>query len=223
MELSKIASAIYNDVVAGLSGMNANPTISLEQLEDEVVEERNTVIKEWYEKNLLKKHDLMMAINCVPVNCDDQNKCCSGGLPKKNALHFEMPQLMDGLGRDSIEFIGSTDRHVSYDIYYSLDALDYRKYKKRSSNKPYVYVERTPNKNNMYDCWIFGAPFVQNVAVIGIFRDLRQLAQFNCCNTPEFLDFGSISNEVKRRLTAKKLQYYRQNLVPPHPTDLIPR
>lgn len=223
MELSKIASAIYNDIMAGLSGMNANPTISLEQLEDEIVEERNTVIKEWYEKNLLRKHDLMMAINCVPVDCADQNKCCTAGLPSKPALHFEIPQLMDGIGRDSIEFIGSTDRHVSYDIYYSLDALDYRKYKKRVSNKPYVYVERTPNSNNMYDCWIFNAPFVKSISVIGIFRDLRQLAEFNCCNTPDFLDFGSVSNEVKRRLTAKKLQYYRQNLVQPHPTDLTPR
>jgi hypothetical protein len=46
MELSKITSAIYNDVVSGLAGMNANPTISLEQLEDEVVEERQSVIKE---------------------------------------------------------------------------------------------------------------------------------------------------------------------------------
>lgn len=46
MELSKITSAIYNDIVSGLAGMNANPTISLEQLEDEVVEERQTVIKE---------------------------------------------------------------------------------------------------------------------------------------------------------------------------------
>ena len=46
MELSKIASAIYNDIMAGLSGMNANPTISLEQLEDEIIEERTAVIKE---------------------------------------------------------------------------------------------------------------------------------------------------------------------------------
>ena len=46
MELSKIASAIYNDIMAGLSGMSANPTISLEQLEDEVIEERTAVIKE---------------------------------------------------------------------------------------------------------------------------------------------------------------------------------
>ena len=46
MELSKIASAIYNDIVSGLAGMNANPTISMEQLEDEVAEERQIVIKE---------------------------------------------------------------------------------------------------------------------------------------------------------------------------------
>ena len=46
MELTKLASAIYNDVVAGLSGMNANPTISMQQLEDEVVETRQSIIKE---------------------------------------------------------------------------------------------------------------------------------------------------------------------------------
>ena len=46
MELSKIASAIYNDLVSGLSGINANPNISLEQLEDECIEVRQAVIKE---------------------------------------------------------------------------------------------------------------------------------------------------------------------------------
>lgn len=46
MELGKIASAIYNDVVSGLSGYNANPNISMEQLEDEVIETRQAVIKE---------------------------------------------------------------------------------------------------------------------------------------------------------------------------------
>lgn len=46
MELSKITSAIINDVSAGLSGLNANPAMSYEQIEDEVVEERQTVIKE---------------------------------------------------------------------------------------------------------------------------------------------------------------------------------
>ena len=46
MTLDKITSAIYSDIVAGLSGMNANPAISFEQLEDEVIETRHTVVKD---------------------------------------------------------------------------------------------------------------------------------------------------------------------------------
>jgi len=46
MELSRISSAIYNDIVSGLAGMNANPTISIEQLEDEIIEMRHTVVKD---------------------------------------------------------------------------------------------------------------------------------------------------------------------------------
>jgi hypothetical protein len=75
----------------------------------------------------------------------------------------------------------------------------------------------------MYDGWIFNLPFVKRITVIGIFKDLRQLEEFNCCDSEEFLDFGSVSNEVKTRLTKKKLQYYRQNLTPPQPNNLVPR
>lgn len=225
MELSKLASAIYNDIQAGLSGMNANPTISLDQLEDECVEVRQTVIKELYLKNLLYPKDLMIAINCVEVDCKDQNKCpiCIDVDNPKMAKHFEIPQLIDGLGASAISFIGSTDREQSYKVYFSKDAVKFNKYKRRKQDKPYVYIEKTPNENGMYDGWIFNAPFVQYIAVIGIFKDLRQLEQFNCCNSPEFLDFGFITTDVKNRLTEKKLKLYRQYVMPPHPTDLTPR
>lgn len=223
MELSKLASAIWNDIKAGLSGMNAEETISLQQLEDELVEVRQAVIKELYVKNLLDKKDLMVAINCVPVSCDDQNKCPCSDLPPKMAKHFEIPRLMDGLGDDAVMYVGSTDRSNPFKVYFTPASMRFNKYKKRGSNKPYVYIERTPNANNMYDGWVFNAPFIENIAVIGIFQDLRQLEEFNCCNTPDFLDFGSISTTVKERLTKQKLLYYRQNLFPPHANDLIPR
>ena len=47
MTINEIASAIYNDVMSGLVNITSDPNISLEQLEDEVVEERQSVIKEW--------------------------------------------------------------------------------------------------------------------------------------------------------------------------------
>lgn len=47
MTINEISSAIYNDIMSGLINITSDPNISLEQLEDEVVEERQAVIKEW--------------------------------------------------------------------------------------------------------------------------------------------------------------------------------
>ena len=222
MELSKIASAIINDVVAGTSGMNASPTMSYEQIEDEVIEMRHTVIKDWYLKGLLKKEDMQLAINCVSVDCADPSKCCNTS-SGKSQLHFEIPRLLDDLGEDAITYIGSTDRSTSYDVYFNRDALNMHKYKRRGGDKPYVYIEKTPNANGKYDGWIYNLPFVKRITVIGVFADPRSLEEYNCCNSTEFLDLGAISNEVKNRLTKLKLQYYRQNLTQPQPNNLTPR
>lgn len=46
MTIEQIASAVYNDVISGLVGINSNPTLSMDQLEDEVVAERERVILE---------------------------------------------------------------------------------------------------------------------------------------------------------------------------------
>lgn len=92
----------------------------------------------------------MVAINCIDVDCADPAKCCSIS-SNKSALHFEIPQLMDDLGESAIFYIGSVDREVPYDVYFSPSALTMHKYKRRGKDKPYVYIEKTPNENNMYD------------------------------------------------------------------------
>ena len=208
MELDKLTSAIYNDIVGGLSGVNANPNISFEQLSDEVIEMRESIIKEWYLKGILKPHDLMLAINCIEVDCKDPAKCCNAPSGKSEA-HFEIPALVNDLGIDAIEWIGSVDRSVRFDVYYTTDGLKYRKYKKRGADRPYVYIEKAPNQNGMYDGWVFNAPFVKNISILAVFKDPRQIEQFNCCDRSEYLDLGSVSNEIKKRLVEQKLRYYR--------------
>lgn len=153
MELEKLSSAILNDLWGGnVIPLNNRSLISQEQIEDEIIEVRSSIIREWYFKNLLNKHDLMVAINCVPVDCKDQNKCnCLTIGNAKNAKHFEIPILMDGIGDDALEFVGSTDRSISYNIYFNKESANYQQYKKRNAEKPYVYIERTPNENNKYD------------------------------------------------------------------------
>ena len=46
MTIDEITSAVYNDVTSGLAGIHSNPTISMDQLADEVVAERERTILE---------------------------------------------------------------------------------------------------------------------------------------------------------------------------------
>lgn len=224
MNVNQIASAIINDLFSGnLVSLSNRAMISQEQIEDECIEARCAIIKDWYLKNMLNLGDMMVAINCVEVDCKDQNKCsCMSSLANaKIAKHFEIPQLMPGLGVDALAFVGSTDRSHAFKIYYNLEAIKYQqhyqKYRKRPNNKPFVYIEKTPNENGMYDCWIFDAPFVQYIAVIGIFKDPRQLEKYNCCDDIDYLEMGAISNEIKNRILQKKIQLYRTSAPPAAP------
>lgn len=224
MNVNQIASAIINDLFSGnLVSLSNRAMISQEQIEDECIEARCAIIKDWYLKNILNLGDMMVAINCVEVDCKDQNKCsCMSSLANaKMAKHFEIPQLMPGLGVDALAFVGSTDRSHTFKVYYNLEAIKYQqhyqKYRKRPNNKPFVYIEKTPNENGMYDCWIFDAPFVQYIAVIGIFKDPRQLEKYNCCDDIDYLEMGAISNEIKNRILQKKIQLYRTSAPPAAP------
>jgi len=48
-----------------------------------------------------------------------------------------------------------------------------QKYRKRGKNKPWVYVDVTPNKDGLLDCYIFNAPLIKQVSIMAIFKDLR--------------------------------------------------
>lgn len=118
--IEKLASAIYNDIVSGLVGITSNPTINILQLEDDVVEERLQIIKEYSMKNLVPRNDLLMSINCIDVDCKSLDKCPCGNNGKHSSppvAHFEMPQIVNDLASESVEYIGSVDREVQFKIY----------------------------------------------------------------------------------------------------------
>ena len=226
MNLNKIASAIISDLYSGLAGFNANQTISIEQVEDEVTEKRQVVIKELFAKNLLKLEDLAVSLNCVEVDCENMIKCDSCNkepLVTKNQPHFEIPQLLTDVGEGAIIYIGSADGMVPFRVYYSLEATKSNQYRRRGSKEPFVFIDKTVNSNQMHDCWIFNAPFVKQIKVVGVFRDLRQLEEYTCCRDFDYLDFGIISDEVKNRVKRDKFAFYRENLSQPYPTNTVYR
>lgn len=225
--IDKITSAIYNDLVSGLSGIVANPTISLLQLEDEVIETRASLIRDLALKNILPNKELAYSIPCIPLDCLSLDKCCAADNYSEPELHFEIPLIFPDI--NSIQFIGSTDRDIKFTVYTNPQLFKYRKYKNSKKKRPCVFIDTTVNSNGMLDCWIFDAPLLERITVQAIFYDPRQveeyLKKFSCCDAIPDLEVasGSISTEIKRRLTEAKLRYYRQLYQIPQPNNQVPK
>lgn len=211
-QIEKLASAIRNDVVAGLRGYHTNLSMSTEQLCQDIVDERLQILKEYSLKGVLPLRDLYLSINCIQVDCKNIERCrCNtyDSFSEQPVAHFEIPQILNDYGNLSIDYIGSTDRHLPFVFYTSATAFRYHKYRKRGKNKPYVWIDTTPNENGMYDCFVFNAPFLDRVSISAIFKDLRQLDKFQCCTDLQDDNMTFINNEIKKRVTEKKIRYYR--------------
>lgn len=193
-------------------------SMSLEQLEDDIVDERLQLIKEYTLKGIIPLNDLVLAINCIDIDCKDLDRCsvCKGNdYCSQPVAHFEIPQLMLDYGFTPIVYLGTTDRQSPFLYYTSVNAFNYfRKYRKRGKNKPFVWIDTTPNENGHYDCYVFNAPLLKYITVVAIFKDPRQLCDFDCEGEYKDDNFTWINNEIKKRLTEKKIRYYR-SLQPP--------
>lgn len=223
MYIEKIASQIYNDIVSGLRGYHSNPSINLEQLQDEVVICRLQVIKEFLLKGVFPIKDLLLAINCIDVDCKSLERCNCGQFKDNLNAHFQIPQIITDFGKQAINYIGSIDRQNKFVVVTSLTEFRNKKYRKRGNDKPFVWIDLTPNSEGMLDCYIFNAPFLKQVSVIAAFKDPRQLSMYECCNQDELLgadtNISFIDQLVKDKLTKEKLNYYRQLAAQRLPND----
>ena len=211
-QIEKLASAIRNDVVAGLKGYHTNLSMSTEQLCQDIVDERLQILKEYSLKGVLPLRDLYLSIKCIQVDCKniERGRCNTyDSCSEQPMAHFEIPQILNDYGNLSIDYIGSTDRQLPFVFYTSATAFRYHKYRKRGKNKPYVWIDTTPNENGMYDCFVFNAPLLDRVSISAIFKDLRQLDKFECCTDLQDDNMTFINNEIKKRVTEKKIRYYR--------------
>ena len=226
--IRRIADAIYNDVVSGLRGYHTNPSMSIEQLEQDVVDLRLLVIKEYMLKGILPIQDLLTSLNCISVDCDSLDKCgCNASNCGSDPVaHFQIPQILFDYGlKKAIYYIGTTDKSNPFIVYTRpFDRVStIQKYRKRGKNKPWVYIDVTPNSEGLLDCYIFEAPLIKQITVMAIFKDPRQLEGFQCNCTDELINekatqmdtnFNFLDTIVKERLTKQKLYYYRQFSAP---------
>ncbi len=225
--IRRIADAVFNDVNSGLRGYHTNMSLSIEQLEQDIIDLRLLVIKEYMLQGILPVQDLLMSVNCIPVDCKDLDKCsCNSKTCGSDPVaHFEIPQLLFDYGlKKAVYYIGTTDKQNPFIVYTKpfnrISTI--QKYRKRGKNKPWVYIDITPNQNGMLDCYIFEAPLIKEVTVIGIFKDPRQLRELQCnCQDDNISEqtnmdsnFNFLDTVIKDRLTKQKLYYYRQQSAP---------
>ncbi len=211
---SKLASAIYNDIVSGLSGYTTAPNLSLAQLEDDIVDERLKIIQEYLAKGLLPKDQLTYTLYDLEISYEV--------LDNKVLGYVQVPQILKG----GVDYIGLNDKTTRFIVYEDLMELQYHKYRKRMRNecnawKPYVYIDFTPNCENMNDVWIYNLPDdVTSITIVAVFKNLKQL-NYNPESGIENETF--INNEIKRRLTEKKIRFYRQGVVINNINDQRPK
>lgn len=95
-------------------------SMSLEQLMDDIVDERLLILKEYSLKGVIPFKDLYISINCVPVDCKDLERCgaCHDNDCPTPTAHFEIPQLLNDYGALAIDYVGSTDRLNPF-VYYT--------------------------------------------------------------------------------------------------------
>jgi hypothetical protein len=210
MGLEKLASAIQNNVMGGLRGATVNLAFTMEQIEDSIVNERMQIIKEYAAKNIIPINDLTYAIRCIKVDCESLDRCPCKESDRPLLKHFEIPQVFTEFGASGIDFVGSSDGLVRYKVYTNTSFLTH-KHKRRGADKPYVYIDLTPNKNNRLDGFIFNTTSVLSELLVKIIpKDVRQL-DYECCTGDEPQhNISFIDNEIERRLTEKFLRWYRQ-------------
>lgn len=221
MIFDKIVSAIRNNVVSGLQGYHHNNSFTQEQVADDIVNLRIQLLTQYALQGKIPLKDLYLSINCIAVDCKDLEKCskCRNntilGTP---TLHFEIPQVMNILG--AIDYIGSPDKQNSFKVYTSLKTASLNRYRKsKGKDKPYVWIDTTPNGNGYYDCFVFNAPLLKYVSVSAIFKDPRDLEMFGCCDEMSADNYNFLTSEIIQKLSEQYLRYYRQGAMPPLPND----
>lgn len=221
--LDRLSSAIYNNVTSGLG--TPNFPLTLDQIKDSIISERLLLINNLSKQNMLNVNDLAMSISCLSVDCESLTKCCSlNALDIDKVRHVEVPQIVNDYGDKSILFVGSADGMHSYTIYKD-SSYKYHKYRSGRSKsrkiKPYVWVDVTPNQNNMNDIFIFDAPLVSSIKVVAVFKDPRQLEQYTCCSDEEIYNFNSLEKIIEKNLSNQYIEYYRRLSMPITPNDQV--
>lgn len=218
MTINQAKSAVYNLVMDGLHGASINSSLQIEQIEDEYINERLKVIEEINMIGKLNVKDLLLPLRGLNATCSNIERVCNIDSPN-NIKKVEIPQIITSIGSKSINYFGSKDMTLNFRTYLDINDLISNKYKRSKNNNPYVWIDVTPNSNNLNDAFIFNAPYISSVTVICAPKDIRQVEFLGCCSNNEISNITAIDSEVIKRLAAKYIEAHRKLALANRPND----
>lgn len=217
--INKLASMVINNVRSGLIGMTATPSLSIEMVEDDIVMTYQNMVKKYIYKNAIPWNDLMISLKCIPVDCKSIDRCrCSESSCSKPMAHFVVPQIFSDAGNEPlINYIGSVNMQRPFLTFTDVLSMNYSVYSRRGSKYPRVWIDTTPNCDNLYDVFIWNAPLIKKITVVAVFKDPRQVDDFICntcageeveCEMTNNMNF--MDTEVVQAVTEKYIRYFKQ-------------
>ena len=219
MTLRQLATAVRNNVVDGLKGVEST-AFSTEQLEDEILLATPAVILEFATKGILNIDRITQRMDGIKLACEDLSANCAVSA-HECAPHFEIPSLnLSAL--NPMPFLGTMDGKFTFKVYLDRE-YRFHKYRLSTGNRPFAWVSTTSNQNGLFDVYLFNLGKYENLKFISLEALFDN--PYDLLNTPYYSQFSNaeyyapaiIQSALIDQLTKKYVQYYRQLAQPLKP------
>jgi hypothetical protein len=221
MTLNEISSTIENNISDALSGAIANRATSTEQLEAEVDLLREKLVFEQLKAGKIDLKYFLQNIDSIKLECRDFVKDCGAWKSGDSLPSIKIPKLLATANDSQIEYIGIANMHRGFKVYYDVEDIRMHKYRLKTANSPFAWVDMTPDGDDMVTIYFFnfnkydGMKFVSIRAAFASPLNVKPLDPL--LREKEYPAPGFMQEMIISTLTERYIRYYRQLNVPAQP------
>lgn len=226
MTLNEITSAIRNRIADGLSGNISNQAFSLKQLEEEVDLQRATLINSYVDTGRrLNPNYLYQTVDKLKLECTDlsHNAPCGVG-SGEGVPAIKISPIAATFDDSAIEYFGLMNKQEKFIVYYDADSIGNHKYRVKTKNRPYIWVDTTQDSSGMMTAYLLNAgphATLKYLSIRAIFEHPSRVGGISGnFGDSEYPAPGHLQNSIIDALTGKYIEYYRKlNIIQPPNTQ----
>lgn len=229
MTLNEITSAIRNRVADGLSGNISNQAFSILQLEEEVDLQRSSLINRHVDSGrMINPNYLYQTVDKLKLMCMDmaQNAPCGEG-SGEGVPAVKISPISATFDDSAVEYFGLMNKQEKFIVYYDADSIGNHKYRAKTKNRPYIWIDTTLDPDGMMTAYFLNAGRFSNLdflSIRAIFEHPTRVGTLvDNFGDLEYPAPGHLQNSIIDALTEKYVQYYRKlNIINPPNTQSDP-